>query len=236
MIGALRAQYYVLVTCTFVASLCLMIFCMFLTTANLFPFLFSHSDVFASSVWSIIQEVKDPVLRNLAAQLPQTVSSSRANSTTKYLYAYSRWRNWADQIQVPTGLPVSETYLVLYMQHLSATTNSRSAVETIVNAINEAHELAGHSSISKSPIVSSTLKALQRSLANLTVKKEPVTPEMLHRLVNSMDSKPKLFQVRLVTVALIAYAAFLRYDELAKIRCCDIKFLEDCMMIFYHFQ
>ena len=184
-------------------------------------------------MWSIIQEVKDPVLRNLAAQLPQTVLSSRANSTTnKYLYAYSRWRNWVDQIQVPTGLPVSETYLVLYMQHLSATTNSRSAVETIVNAINWAHELAGHSSISKSPIVSATLKGLQRSLAKPTVKKEPVTPEMLHRMVNSMDSKPKLSQVRLVTVALIAYAAFLRYDELAKIRCCDVKFLEDCMMIY----
>ncbi len=31
--------------------------------------------------------------------------------------------------------------------------------------------------------------------------------------------------------SLLAYAAFLRYDELSKLRCCDVKFTADSMSI-----
>ena len=64
-------------------------------------------------------ELEDPCLKSLALQLPTTVLRSSADSTTnKYLYAYASWRKWADEYQVPHGLPVSEVYLVLYLQYL----------------------------------------------------------------------------------------------------------------------
>uniref|UniRef100_A0A1X7VTH6 Tyr recombinase domain-containing protein n=1 Tax=Amphimedon queenslandica TaxID=400682 RepID=A0A1X7VTH6_AMPQE len=47
-----------------------------------------------------------------------------------------------------------------------------------------------------------------------------------------MSKPPTLADVRLVAVALLAYAAFLRYDELSKLRCCDIKFHSDHMIVF----
>ena len=54
---------------------------------------------------------------------------------------------------------------------------------------------------------------------------------MLKRLVDTLPSKPSLTEVRLAASSLLAYAAFLRFDELAKLRCCDVLFEQDRMSI-----
>ena len=65
---------------------------------------------------------------------------------------------------------------------------SKSAVETAaVNAIAWAHELASYSSISNIPIVTATIKGLQRSLAKPFSRKEPISPDMLQAIVESMS-------------------------------------------------
>ena len=43
-------------------------------------------------------------------------------------------------------------------------------------------------------------------------------------LVESLGDVPSLTDMRLVAACLLAFSAFLRYDELAKLRCCDVTF------------
>ena len=168
----------------------------------------------------------------MALKLPDTVLKGRADSTTtKYLYAYGRWRRWAHEHNVPTGLPVSEVYLVLYLQYLGDTQGSWSAVETAVNCIAWVHDLVGYSPISGVPIVAATLKGLQRLLAKPTTKEEPITPVMLQAIVSSLAKSPSLSELRLAAVALLAYAAFLCYEVLAKLHCCDVNFYSDCLTV-----
>ena len=50
-------------------------------------------------------------------------------------------------------------------------------------------------------------------------------------LVGSLGATPTLTDVRLVAACLLAFSAFLRYDELAKLRCCDITFGEKHMSV-----
>ena len=59
-------------------------------------------------------------------------------------------------------------------------------------------------------------EGLQRKLAMPKVK-EPITAETLSTLVDSHASKSSLSKVHLVAGSLLAYAAFLYYDELAKL-------------------
>lgn len=66
------------------------------------------------------------------------------------------------------------------------TMRNKSAVETAVNAITWVHELAGYSSISNIPIVTATLKSLQCSLAKPVSREEPITPDMLRAIVESL--------------------------------------------------
>ena len=51
-----------------------------------------------------------------------------------------------------------------------------------------------------------------------------MTADMLSALVASLSESPSLTEVRLVAACLLAFSAFLRYDEVAKLRCCDVTF------------
>lgn len=185
-----------------------------------------------SGVWAEMSTLADPELRRLAKSLPDTVLGSRADSTVaKYGCAFQRWKAWAERRSSVAVFPVGEVHFALYLQHLSESTGSVSAVQEAVNSISWVNQLAGHGSIAGSPLVSATLAGLKRALAKPKVKKEPVTVEMLSALVHSLSVPPSLSELRLAASCLLAFAAFLRYDELAKLRCCDVAFSESSMSI-----
>lgn len=183
-------------------------------------------------IWETLGQLQDPELRRLASSLPDTVLHSRADSTaSKYLYAFRRWKMWAEKRIEVTVYPVQEVHFALYLQHLGETTQSRSAVEEAVHAISWVQQLAGHPPISGSPFVRAALSGLQRKLAKPKVRKEPINTAMLVAMVDNLGPSPSLTDLRLVAIALLAFAAFLRYDELAKLRCCDIVFAPTSMTV-----
>ena len=186
----------------------------------------------AIGVWEKLADLEDPELKRWARLLPDTVLHSRADSTTKkYMCAFQRWKQWAVLREEVTVFPVGEVYFALYLQHLGETTASKSAVEEAVNSISCTHQISGLPPIAESPFVRATLSGLQRKLAKPKIKKEPVTTAMLVALVESLGQSPTLSDVRLAAAALLSFAAFLRYDEIAKLQCCDIAFADDSMTV-----
>jgi len=54
--------------------------------------------VLIQGAWKLVDQLKDPDLRDLASRLLQTILYSRANSTVKkYFGAFKRWKLWAVQ-------------------------------------------------------------------------------------------------------------------------------------------
>ena len=76
-----------------------------------------------------------------------------------------------------------------------------------------------------------TIGGLQRKLAKPKVKKEPVTTDMLSAVIESLGRQPSLSDVRLATGMLLGFAVFLRFDEMAKLRCEDVIFTAQGMSI-----
>ena len=101
---------------------------------------------------------------------------------------------------------------------------SKSAVEEAVNAVSWVHQISGLPAVTEASFVRATLSGLQRRLARPKVKKEPVTADMLMVLVKSLGQSPLLSDVRLVASVLLSFAASLRYNEVAKLHCCDNVF------------
>ena len=183
-------------------------------------------------MWPLLSNLEDPELRRLAKSLPATVLRSRADSTTKkYLGAFQRWKIWADARQGVPSFPVQEIHLVLYLQHLSESTGSIAAVEEAVHALSRLHGLAGLHQLGGSPLVKPTLEGLKRILAKPKVRKEPVTADMLKAMVEAAGPDPSLTEVRLLAVCLVAFAGFLRCNELIKLKCSDITFNAEGMVI-----
>ena len=97
---------------------------------------------------------------------------SRADSTaTKYLYAFQRWKRWAEPRDEVAVFPVGEIHFALYLQHLGETTQSKSIVEEAVNTVGWVHQICGLPSILASPFVRTTLSGLQRNFFQAKSKK-----------------------------------------------------------------
>ena len=122
-------------------------------------------------------------------------------------------------------------HLVLFLLHLDKKLHSSSAVQKAVNAIGWVHQLSGLDSVTQATFVQATLTGLKRILAKPKVKKEPVTVDMLATFVDSLGENTSLSDVHLTASCLLAFAAFLSYDEMAKHRCCNITFDEVSMMV-----
>ena len=119
----------------------------------------------------------------------------------------------------------------MYLQSVGSSSGSKSAVEEAVNAVSWAHTIAGLESPTRHPshpTVVSIMEAYRRVLAAPKNKKEPVTAEDLRKMVHmSAGPKASLADVRTIAICLISFAAFLRFDELASLRCNDVKIKED---------
>ena len=189
-------------------------------------------EVLITKLWQDIRAVQDPELIRLADALPQTVLKARADSTTrKYLGAYKRWAKWAESKEELSVFPVKTAHFALYLQHVGEATKSKAAVEEAVNAISWLQRLGGQEEVSRNSLIKSVVEGFQRQLAQPKRKKEPVTPDMLKEIVTSTIANPTLTQIRLSAICLLAYAGFLRFDELQKLRCCDVVFMGDRMEI-----
>ena len=108
-----------------------------------------------------------------------------------------------------------------------------SPLEWAVPSIARFQQLGGEPSPSEHPLVKSILAGAQRLLAHQTTKKEPITVSQLEQLVAcKADSLASLYNIRSVIICLLAFAAFLRFDELAKLVRSDVKIENDMLKLF----
>ena len=106
-------------------------------------------------------------------------------------------------------------------------------IESAVHAIAWVHHLAGERSPSEHPLVKDVLAVAQRFLAHHTSKGEPITVAQLEQLVNCKAlSMASVYDIRSVLICLLAFAAFLRFDELAKLVRSDVEIDSEKLQLF----
>lgn len=77
------------------------------------------------------------------------------------------------------------------------------------------------------------VESAKRLLSVSVKKKEPVTPEIIQRLVTQYGSVfASLADLRLLILCVLGYAGFFRFNELVQLRRCDFQFEDSFMRIF----
>ena len=192
-------------------------------------------DIFSSSsAWSDLGKVEDPELKELAQALPTIVLRGKAPSTVKkYSGAFLRWKNWASQKNEIICFPAKPFQVALYLAFLLQRSETSAPVEEAVNAISWVHQLAVVEDPTQNDLVRQVLAGTKRILAHKTMKKEPITPEILGKLVDKYASdNADLADIRVIAWCLISFAGFLRYSELAALKEADVQFFKDHLEIF----
>ena len=171
-------------------------------------------------------------IEEISQEAAAVLLQGRATSTVKkYQYAFQCWARWAKEAGSVACL-ASDVLFSLYLLHMSDTVGSKAAIEAAVNVVAWAHELMGVQSVMEKPLVRASLKGLRRKLAKPVVKKRPVTAGMLRKMAQALGQKPTLAEVRLLAAATLAFAGFLQYDELANLKCCDVVFHQDHLVLY----
>lgn len=83
--------------------------------------------------------------------------------------------------------------------------------------------MAGILSPTANPFVQNTLEGLRKELARPAYEKSPFTVKMLKAIVEDTRRNYNLPNVHLAAACMLAFSGFLRFDELANIRVCDVS-------------
>ena len=192
--------------------------------------------IFNSGIWATERGVNDD-LKDLADELPKIVLRSRAESTVKeYSSAFNKWSAWAQQFNKRAIEP--DPYdISMYLVHLKKTSNSVAPITKAIAAIAWAHRMAGVTDPTQASLVKSTSEGLKRLLAKPTERKQPVTSSLIKEIIDSqikLDSEltsANLASLRTVTMCLLAYTGFLRFNELCNVRLGHLTFSDLCLKL-----
>ena len=159
----------------------------------------------------------------------------RAPATVKkYVGAFSRWKKWAStKPEIGSELPPRPIYIALYLSFLLQHCKTCAPLLEAVSALSWVNQLATVEDATAHPLVRHSLAGDKRILAHRTVKKEPITSEIVAGLVDKFGlPEASLANICALVMCLIGYAGFFRFDELAKLKESDVKFYDEHTEIF----
>ena len=172
-------------------------------------------------------------LTHLARSLPDFLIQARAPKTIKsYTTGYQKWTTMAAQYQFEV-LPANPITMSLFLLSMIQSNQSISFIENTFYGIKYFHTTLLHKDPMDHPLPKAMLEVAKRRNKKLTHRKSPLTLENLTKIHELLTSVPiTLMNLRSVTMILIGFMGFLRFDELSKIRCADISFHETYLKLF----
>ena len=74
-------------------------------------------------------------------------------------------------------------------------------------------------------------ESAKRLRSSKVIKKDAINTEMLKELCDLFKANSDLMTLRDLSMILIGFAGFLRFDELVELRCCDVGFKENFLSV-----
>jgi len=160
--------------------------------------------------------------------LQRSVAAKAPSTTERYSRAFNKFKLWTCQFFELSSLPTDSLTVCLYLESLIQSGSSYSVLESAFYGIRWAHVTCGLKNPCEAGLVSNILESAKRALSKPICKKEPITPEMISRICECFaQPSSTLLDLRTAVLCLTAYTGFLRYNELAGLRCCDVRFIGD---------
>lgn len=183
----------------------------------------SYIRLFFQSYAHDIEQLPD-VLADKISLLPELLKESRATNTCLgYKRGFKRWRSWAlsNGLESKDTLPARAFHVALYLASIVQSANTHSPITNAYYSIKWFHELFDFKSPTDSKLVHNILEAAKRKLSRPVKKKEPITSELLSKMYYALYEHKNVKNQRTICACLLAFAGFLRSEELLKLRRSD---------------
>lgn len=160
--------------------------------------------------------------------LQKIIGASVADSTRKkYEILWERWVTYAKSHRMDI-LPARPQDIVLFFARLS-----RSRCKTVCAATSAAiswfHLASGFDSPTSSPFVRTTLAGIKRLFASPPRRMEPLTLELIKKVVNDQGYKLEDWQFKFYCV--IAFFGFFRFSDMVHFKVLDVRIINETLII-----
>ena len=172
-------------------------------------------------------------LQPLLTSLPSILVHSRADNTVRnYYYAFQAWDRWAQSYGL-VSLPAQPLSFTLYLLARIQEGATYPVVKAAVYGVKHLHNFFMVADPTEQTLVVNMLEASKRLDNHTVAKKEPITAEILQKLHSvTVEARGTLNDIRVMCFCILGYSGFLRYDEIANLRVCDLNFEPTHMKIF----
>ena len=141
---------------------------------------------------------------------------------------------WATSFPEIPYFPAKDLHIALYFISLVQSGVSYCSIQQFFYSLNFFHNACGVDNPCKTSFLLCILEGCKR-LATKPVRsnRQPILPEHIVKLVARFGgSSASLADIRDVCFCLVAFAGFLRYDELSRLKWTDISMFDDHMSVF----
>ena len=192
------------------------------------------ADIFTSGIWSGLDDLDDDELKELAKDLPQLAIESRSSGTVKnYLTAFNRWKVWASRYDEISVFPAEAKHVALYLTHLTRISVTHTPISLAFYALGWAHRTSGLEDPTSHALVKMVRESAVRNLGKGHNKKLPISASDIKNIVKKFaGDNASLMDLRTVCLCLLCFSGFMRFDEVANLKYCDIDFEESYVRVF----
>ena len=192
-------------------------------------------NLFNQGIWAEIQERTKSSgsshLLHLADVLKRAALAAKASGTVvNYSNSLKRWIDFAKSNSLVT-FPATVVDIALFFSHLSSIGTSVSIVESNYCALKWVHDIAGVTNPMNSPFVKTVVEGAKRENAKPVVKKTPISQDALTACCNKYATSTALPIRRDISIALLLFAGFFRFNELACLTIHDIAISDSHLTI-----
>lgn len=168
---------------------------------------------------------------SLADSMCEYLVSSKSDGTVrKYYLYYQKWKRFCDENHY-TSMPAQPIHVAIYLTKLLDLQNSYSVISACVYSIKWAHSLCGKSDPTSNGFVVNLLESAKRLRSKKVTKKDIITPDTLKELCSLYEGSDNIVDIRDLCMILVGFSGFLRYDEISKLKCRNIKLFESYLSI-----
>ena len=166
-------------------------------------------------------------LRNLLNDVPRWLLNAKSTNTVKkYSSYFKKFQNFMITIN-KCCLPSRSIDVVFFCTKLLNDKTSHHVITSCIYAIKYMHNLHNYVDPTENCHVKNLIECSKRVNRKPVCKKDVVSPDIIKDLFTKYSASEDVTVLRDLSMIIVSYSGFLRYDEMSSIRCQDISFHDD---------
>ncbi|XP_033757058.1 uncharacterized protein LOC117339517 isoform X1 [Pecten maximus] len=169
---------------------------------------------------------------DLANSMSTHILKSRGDNTvSKYYGSFRRWERFINT-EGGSAIPAQPVHVALYLTSLIDKNCSVSVIQSAIYGIKWAHSIRGMNDPTDNHYIKHLLESCKRQNSVPVVRKDIVTSEQIVSLCEKYGSSNDILVLRDLSMIVLSFSGFLRFQEVSNLRCKDLSFHENFMSLF----